>query len=298
MSILSISTEEIVVSLTPERGGKITSLVHRRTGREWLESSGAPLEGPVDAEVLFDDGDMCGWDEMMPTIESCRYPGSTIELADHGELWRQAWTVAASDAASITTVVRDAVLGYRLERTLRVEGPVLSVAYQVTSETDVTRFLLWAAHPLFTHRPETRVVLSGLDVGKDEAAEPIGAWLNKGVCLDDFARGESQKLFARVTSEEASASLVDADGTQLTMRWRQSDAPFLGVWLDNCSFSRHPVIALEPTNAGVDALDVAISTPGLGALWCLEPEEIRSWQVEIELGGDEGLLPEWSRKEQ
>ena len=296
--MISIRTAEIVVSLEPARGGKITSLLHRPTGREWLKSSAAPMEGPVDAEVLFDDGDMCGWDELMPTVAPCRYPDSDIELADHGELWRQAWTVTTSDATSVTTVVHDEVLGSRLERTLRVVGSVLSITYRVTSEADVVRFLLWAAHPLFAHRPGTRVVLNGVDVGDHAVDGPIGVWPDEGVCLDDFALGQSQKLFARLTSESASASLVDADGVQLTMRWRRSDASYLGIWLDNCSLSRHPVVALEPTNAGDDALDVALTAPGLGAPWCLAPGGSRGWRVDIELGGTAGLLPGESRQYQ
>jgi galactose mutarotase-like enzyme len=250
------------------------------------------MDGPVDADVLFDEGDMCGWDEMMPTIAPCRYPDSDIELADHGELWRQAWTVTTSDATSVTTVVHDEVLGYRLERTLRVVGSVLSVAYRATSEADVDRFLLWAAHPLFAHRPGTRVVLNGADVADHAEDGPIGLWPDEGVSLEDFAPGQSQKLFARLTSESASASLVDADGVQLIMRWGRSDASYLGIWLDNCSLSRHPVVALEPTNVSDDALDAALAAPNRGAPWCLRSGSSRNWRMDIELGGSVELRPD------
>lgn len=241
---------------------------------------------------------MCGWDEMMPTIEACRYPESDIELADHGHLWRQAWTVTARDASSVTTVVRDDVLGYRLERTLRVVDAVLSLDYLATSVVDVDRFVLWAAHPLFAHRSGTRIVLRGLDDISDAAGWPVGAWAGEGWSLDDFAPGESQKIFARVTTDSPTASLVDADGAHLTLRWSRSDAPYVGIWLDHCSLSRLPVIALEPTNAAVDSLDVAVAAARPDSPWCLGPRGSRAWHMELELGANSASLPRPSRHPQ
>lgn len=284
--MISISAEGIIVSMEPSRGGKITSLFHRTSGREWLEASEGALEGPVDTDELFDEGDMCGWDEMMPTIAACRYPGTDVELADHGELWRRSWNVTASDATSVTTLVHDSVLGYSFERTLRVADSSLSLDYRVTSETDVDRALLWAAHPLFEQRSGTRVVLDAdvWDVREAAAGAPVGPWPEDGACLDDFAPGQSRKLFACLRSESGAASLIDADGAYLTMRWRRHDAPFVGIWLDNCSLSRHPVVALEPTNALDDALDVALAARDLDAPWIIKPGCDRRWRLEVELG--------------
>ncbi len=281
--MISISTVDIAVSMEPQRGGKIASIRHRSTGREWLESSSSPLEGALEDDQSFDDGDMCGWDEMMPTIEECRYPDSDIWLGDHGELWRQAWAVTSSDATSITTLVRDEVLGYRVERRLRVVGAGLSVEYRVTSEVDVDRSILWAAHPLFAHRRGTRIILNGLENMGPPTSWPEGTWTDDGWSLDQFAAGQSQKLFARLTTADASVTLVDPDGARLRMRWNRNDAPYLGIWLDNCSLSRHPVIALEPTNAPCDALDVAVEAARPDSPWTLRSREHRVWRVDLEL---------------
>jgi hypothetical protein len=287
--MISIGAEGIAVAMEPSRGGKITSLLDRSTGREWLEASAGPLEGPVDKGALFDEGDMCGWDEMMPTIEACRYPGTDIELADHGELWRTAWSVTTSDAASVTTLARDEVLGYSFERTLRVIGSTLRLDYRVVNEADVERALLWAAHPLFAQRPGTRVILDAneFDMGASQPggpADPVGSWPVDGVCLGDLAPGQSQKRFARLKVAWASVSLIDDDGRYLTMRWDRHDAPFVGIWLDNCSLSRHPVVALEPTNCHDDALDVAIARGDLDEPWVIAPRGDRQWSLEVEVG--------------
>ena len=122
------------------------------------------------------------------------------------------------------------------------------------------------------------------DLLKDEHGTPIGPWPEDGLCLDDLATHRSQKLFVRVRCASANASLVDADGTRLTMRWARSDAPFVGIWLDNCSLSRHPVVALEPTNARHDALDGALKAGDLDGSWVVGRGRNREWRVDVELG--------------
>ncbi|MHB1087264.1 MAG: hypothetical protein ACYC19_00715 [Acidimicrobiales bacterium] len=289
--MISLETSQILVSLEPTNGGKITSLYHRPSRREWLETCAGVPAGSSDAMIPFDDGDMCGWDEMMPTIAPCRYPGTTIELADHGELWRQAWMVLGVTPTSVAMVVRDSVLGYRMERTLHVDGAQLSLTYRVTNEADVDRHLLWAAHPLFAHHRGTRMELDHFELFDPSTEGPARPWTSSDVTLDDVELGWSQKLFARATSENPVVSLTDSDGARLSMRWNSSDVPYLGIWMDNCSLSRHPVIALEPTNANNDALDAALATPGVEAPWRLEAGRSRDWRLEIELSETDGLRP-------
>lgn len=286
--MISLETSQLLVSLEPANGGKITSLFHRPSRREWLEGCSDLESGPSGTKISFDDGDMCGWDEMMPTIAPCFYPGTTIELADHGELWSQAWTVVHATSASIATVARDSVLGYRMERSLRVDDAKLSIGYRVTNESEADRYLLWAAHPLFAHHRGTRIDLEHFELCDPYKDGPARQWPRLGATLDDFEHGWSQKVFARATSEHSMVSLTDSDGARLTMRWRSSDAPYLGIWLDNCSLSRHPVIALEPTNGHDDALDEALATPGAKGPWLVGARSSRDWRLEIELSETNG----------
>jgi hypothetical protein len=283
--MISLEAEGIALCLEPERGGKITSLVGVGTvvSREWLESGVSRLVGCADEGVEFDAGDMCGWDEMMPSIAPCRYPGSEIELPDHGELWRKGWDITAQSANSVSTRVAGDALAYVFERTLTLGANSLRIDYRVSTEVGDDLYFLWAAHPLFAQRSSTRVTLghrpTSLVRYGDPTSGPIVAWPNNGVSVEsDLSAGASQKFFLTPGSEDVAVSLVDGEGPSLTMRWRRSDVPYIGLWLDNRQYSRHPVVAIEPTNWTDDALDSAVAARGQ---WVVAKGLDRVWSIEV-----------------
>jgi hypothetical protein len=271
--VITLSGPEIRVQLLPERGGKITSLLDTASGREWLEAPARTLSGPVDPSVDYDSGDMCGWDEMMPTISPCDYPGTSLALPDHGELWMKPWDVTSCDETSVTTTVRGEALPYTFERTLRLANRSLRVDYCVATNAEIPLHLLWAAHPLFAVDAGTRLVL---------APDEFDATVNETSVADDFAVGSSDKRFAGLRTSTSTARLIDAHGTFLAMRWDRENAAHLGVWLDNRQYSRHPVVGLEPTNCPFDSLAEAVSAR---KAWTVASERPRRWSLEIELGG-------------
>ena len=286
--VITLSTPMARVTVRTERGGKITSLFHRPSGREWLEAAQGDLDGPPPVNRAFDDGDMCGWDEMMPTIEACRLETGLV-LDDHGELWRQPWEVLEHEETSLTTRVRDDVMGYQFERTLRLDGATLHLSYRVQSDTDVDHPVLWAAHPLFAARRGTRIALRGDVVALDDdgTARRVGPWPQGVHNVDDLGPGESRKLYVRLSEDAPTAALFDENGPSLTMRWSRLDAPFVGVWLDNGAYSRHPVVALEPTNGAHDSLAVASTACHLPRPWTLTARGERRWSVTVEMNSNE-----------
>lgn len=280
--MIHLEAEGIALTMMPERGGKITSLVDTDRGREWLEQADGTLVGPADVEKSFDEGDMSGWDEMMPTISACRYPGATLELPDHGELWRVPWEVTRQSSSSVSTRVNGKVLPYLFERTLTLDNRRVRVEYRVSTSDDDLRFL-WAAHPLFALQPGTKVVVdngsSSFEQVHDDGARTSVSWPDSGVVIADVSdAGQGQKFFTRALSEIVVASLTDPDGTQLTLDWRGSQIPWTGLWLDNCSLSRRPVAAIEPTSAPDDSLEAASLA---GQSWMVSPGLAKHWSFEL-----------------
>jgi galactose mutarotase-like enzyme len=292
VSVLSASatvvleSEELSVSILAERGGKITSLFDRGRAREWLISPDHELRGPADESTIYDEGDLCGWDEMLPTITPCRLPGTDIELADHGELWRGSWDVIAQSPTSVTMrASRD--LGFTFERTLTLEGAALVVDYRVIATGGQTLELLWAAHPFVALRADTRLTVAGADefmkvtaAGEQERYE----WPADGLIVAKaIAHLTGRKLFAHARAERVVASFTDADGARLTWSWTSNDAPWLGLWLDNASLSRHVVAVIEPTNAGDDSLEAASSR---NQSWVLAAHEERRWGLRVSVSSE------------
>jgi hypothetical protein len=271
--VIILESPGISVTMLPERGGKITSLRDTGRGREWLESPEGPLSGPADGSTEYDAGDMCGWDEMMPTISPCDYPGTSVQLPDHGELWSKSWEVTSHTPTSMSTSVRGDALPFRFDRTLRLEARSLHIEYSVTTDSDDELRLLWAAHPLFAVSPGTRVILDPSEF--DSSFHDVSV-------ADDFGIGSSHKFFARLLTATSTARIIDANGTFLALRWSRADAPYTGVWLDHMEYSRHPVVAIEPTNCPFDSLSEAVGTD---LAWTVSKYAPRRWSIDVEFGG-------------
>ena len=272
----------VALTISPEHGAKIMSLVDTVTRREWLEQPRGELR--LDPLGAFDDGDLCGWDEMMPTIDSCRYPGTSIELADHGDLWRTPWKVEEQSPTSVTTSVFGSSLPFALSRTVQVSRQRVDLHYTLETREAGALYLLYAAHPLFRYLPGTRVVLDAVPhslVGlQDDDTSPM-LWPVGGLDLADVVpAGSARKLFLDPSARISTVRLIDARGSSLAMSWRLDELAYLGVWFDHGRLSEHPVIAIEPTNGFGDSLQRCVDRSSITAT---PGHSTRTWSIAVQL---------------
>ncbi len=273
----------VALAMSPEHGAKITSLRDTIAHREWFEQPRGDL-ADLDPGLSFDEGDLCGWDEMMPTIDACRYPGTTIELADHGDLWRTPWTVDEVSARSVTTSVFGTSLPFSLSRTIEVSSQRVDLHYSLQTREAGALHLLYAAHPLFRYLPGTRVVLDAVPhrlVGlRDDDTSPL-LWPVGGLDLvDAVPAGTSRKLFLDPSARLSTVRMIDARGTSLTMSWRLDELAYLGVWLDHGHLSQHPVLSIEPTNGFGDSLQRCVDRSSIAPI---PGHTSRTWTISVQL---------------
>jgi galactose mutarotase-like enzyme len=282
-------SDEVAVVVLPRRGAKIASLRHLPSGREWLEQPAADLREAAAYGSAFTDGEMFGWDEMVPTIVACRYPGEPhgdATLPDHGEVWTLVWSAErAGDAVVCSTGGR--VLPYRFTRTMRVAGATLTLDYRLASTGSTPLWLLWAAHPQFlVSQAGTRVVLPPevdrlVDVTPGRSSHAV-AWPSAAAeSTLGLSEGAGSKLYVAPETHVGTASLIDGDGSWLRLTWNPDVVGYLGIWLDNRAYARHPVIALEPTTGYYDDLALAVSQ---GRASSISPEQPLQWTVEVTMG--------------
>jgi hypothetical protein len=248
----------------PVRGAKIVSLLDH-DGREWL----AQADPEAVPGAAFADAEMAGWDECAPSIVACEVDGR--DIPDHGDLWDSLFEIDGSTA-------RGRGDGYAFERRIDPSPVGLRLSYRVLADRPMP--FLWAAHPQFAAPAGTRVQLPrSVDVVLDVLhPEPIPrAWGAKLGTLDTLEPGGYRKYYVDPNHPVFSASLVRPDGATLDLSWSR-ECPYLGVWLDNASFSREPVIALEPSTGFYDSLDTAVRANRVTRLEAGVPLE---WWVEL-----------------
>lgn len=301
---IALDTAALRLVTVPQMGAKLVSLVDKQTGREWLVPPVDRQFTPVTYGARFVDQDMSGWDEMFPTIDACAYPveGSYYgaALPDHGEVWALPWHVDAVTNDSLRLSTNGHALPYQLTRTLHaVSDSHISVAFEAVNTGTEPFVALWAAHPQFAADADTRIVLPPstervISVYWPDDARGSGhvhAWPTahthdgRPMQLDQIGAASLRQCrkFYLPPNEPVGWAAVQqgAAGEWVRLSWNTADVPYLGLWVDEGTYSPLPVAALEPATGYFDRLDLAWRN---NAVMRFDPHQPVRWQLSIELG--------------
>jgi galactose mutarotase-like enzyme len=299
---LRLASEVVSLLLVPALGGRIVSLVDRRTGREWLAQGAPPTAAEAERwasePAVFSGRESFGLDECLPTVSVCPDPLDPAgpALRDHGDQWaRPTRTTAAADDRALDTVWPASRWSYAFRRRLSVDEATVIADYALHNTSGVPLPVLWSAHPVLALPPGTRLVLpgvervrvtwvAGLDLEPGEAAWPV-ARLADGTRVDlgrvRTDEGWAAKLYAQVAEP---VRALTPDGSGLSLEWHRRVVPVLGVWL---AYGGWPVggpptepVALEPTMSPDDDLGSALAA---GRATTIPPGRRLTWWVRLTL---------------
>lgn len=291
MKVLRFGNELLGFELLPECGGKIRSLVDRRTGKEWMWRNPALRQRLPGYGWNFErELDTGGWDELFPTVAPCAVDG--VAVPDHGDLVSLAWNVTGRGERRLGMRCSARSVPATVEREIRLLDGMAGfvLAYTLSNDSDRSHPFLVATHPLFALERGSRLELPGPAVfrvagslGRVAVGDRIrGDRLN--ALLADGSGGWAMKLF----SEPGAVSEVafhQPDGAGLRMSWDAAELPVLGMWVNDGGWSgrghtAYRNIGIEPGNASCDALAEAVEAGTAGRL---APGEVRHWEIRVEL---------------
>ena len=78
------------VAIIPDWGGKTASLIHKKTGRVYLDQLPGMQFRKATYGAPYDSGEASGFDDMFPTISECYCdvdPWAGTKMPDPGEVW-------------------------------------------------------------------------------------------------------------------------------------------------------------------------------------------------------------------
>jgi galactose mutarotase-like enzyme len=300
LSSTVLESEHLRAVIVPALGGKIVSLVSKRTGAEWLLP---PLQPYASASQAggFEHSDGGGFDECLPTVAasgSARHP-----VPDHGDLWRVPWqrgmapgVPQLSGVVELHAEAKSRPL--RLSRRAAVAGACLTLYYELTNIGRARTDALYSAHPLLHVQAGDRIVLpsgvtsvriensNGDRLGRphDTVSWPMAG--NPGLSNPDLSNHDlsvvrspdglsADKLFAGPLLEGVCGLFRPSLGEGLRLRFDPAALPYLGIWICHGAWPagggrKQHTVALEPTTCDRDALDNARADGT--ALW-LEPAD-------------------------
>jgi galactose mutarotase-like enzyme len=296
-----LENEYILVIFLPQKGGKICSLIDKRKKHEWLIDPGnRPLQ-KVPYGAVYIQQEMCGWDEMFPTIDACSIKlgqdqAKEISLPDHGELWTMEWTIEESSHNLFIVGVNGKAFPYHFSRRAAIiDNAKLELTYLVKNLGQEPFPYLWTAHPQFTATQDTVIeipakvtsVYNVVDMPQWGGHGTIYPW-PFAIRLDGKVQSlnrvrsanfhECYKFYIPAEVETGWAKLFDlSDGSTLCMEW---DKPvrYLGILVDEGKFNPESVVALEPSTGFYDALDRACE---LKRASILNPQETHTWRLTL-----------------
>ncbi|CAA9549521.1 MAG: hypothetical protein AVDCRST_MAG43-933 [uncultured Thermomicrobiales bacterium] len=167
---LVLENRQLRVTVLPELGGKIWSIVSKRHDREMLWHHPRMAPRPAHYGATYDNWFSGGWDEVFPndypvTIDGEPYP-------DHGEVWSlpMTWHVleATDDAVSVALEHRGIAIPTRFRKVLTLEAdePHLRLRYEIANEGHQPLKVHWKLHPALPiaagarlHLPVERVIV-------------------------------------------------------------------------------------------------------------------------------------------
>jgi len=271
-----LSNPKVEIAVVPELGARIISLKNLRTGREWMWHPPGGLQlfrnQPGDD---FARSPLVGVDECLPTIGPCVWQGR--ELRDHGEVWSAAWKVdeEARQRGVLNTSVALEISPFDFERTIELDENEIRLSYRLSNRNSVPEHFVWAMHPLLrivegdrlVLPASTRTLLDGADwIDAVDAAVP---------------KGNCSKLFAGPLTDGSAGIQNWKTGERFDFEWSTAENNALGLWLTRGGWHGYHHFAIEPTNAGADALTAAVDRE-----WCgiLAGSGTATWQVRLRIG--------------
>jgi galactose mutarotase-like enzyme len=276
MTDLILQNEQLTVAVAADFGARVTRLIDRASGRDWMAPGGQSSQTGEDA--VYGLAEAVGWDECFPTVGRCDATGTVWggTLRDHGDLWGRPFAVVEHRADLLTLeYVSDL---FRFVRTLRLDGATLYVDYHIDNLTAEPMPYLWALHGLLAVRPGERIELPGVTqltapyVSLNGAIRdlPVIHWPDTKAALGfdiDIVQpqtaGFAAKMYAAVPRH------ARARVGRLEIVWSGDQIGHLGLWF---TYGGWPGVggvqqlAIEPTNASAGDL-----AEGLGQITPIPP---------------------------
>jgi hypothetical protein len=304
---LVLENSALRLTIMPELGGKIVSLIRLESGREYLLQPPEPQRGyrPRSYAANFEDYETSGFDECLPTVAECRYPEAPFlnsRLPDHGDIWcLPSSAEVVGEQVRLTSHLRS--LPLRFTKQVQLRDNTVRLDYEATNLSQSTVNFLWSAHPLLRVERGAEIILprevKEVEVGWSNA-ERLGkagdrcTWpeaierSGRSVRLDVVAppsAGTAEKFFTPRLSEGFCCLSLPRENEGVTFRFDPRLVPYLGIWICQGGWpasrtAKDFTVALEPCNGRPDSLGQAVRRNECAVL--REHASVQ-WWMEIEL---------------
>ncbi len=191
---VTLSNPFLSVTILPDKGADIYSLIHRATGIDVLWKSPQGLRAPGQGRLAPDSATAWsemyegGWQEILPNGgDACQYKG--VELSFHGESTTLPWDYEIIEQRDDAVAVDFSVRLYRSPLAIRRRMSLDSTSSCVRLHEEVTNWsaepidFMWGHHPAYGKpflSSDTRLETSARTIQVDDSYDPVFNVLRPG----------------------------------------------------------------------------------------------------------------------
>lgn len=279
MEFLNLENEDLSVILLPDLGFKIASIKHKIKNFEFVFQ---PTDGKYEKAKYGDDFskyDTSGIDDCIPSIDICLYPGTGINLVDHGDVWSLKWNVEPTYNGYVGKVTLPSI-PLIFEKYISLEKSKIIIKYKIINNTDKNYMYLWAFHGLLNYEDSSYLefpheLKNYINVQNDEL------WDFDITKISNFKENSTYKYYFTDKMSKGWASLVHPDKhLKFEINFNPIVIPYLGVWLTTGGFKGEKNIAIEPSNGFYDSLENAFDNEKYEKVMANSSNE---WSLEINI---------------
>jgi len=293
-------------------GGKLASLISKRTGYEFLVWRPNPVYREQPFAGVYVDGECSAFDDMFPTIDAClceNFPWQGVELADHGEVWSLPWDVVSADAKSLTMAVHGVRFPYRLKKHIvltesallphggRSGGGCLRYHYKLTNLSPFDFEYLWAGHLMINLEEGAKICVpddcremvsilsnSGLNFGDVHRwpylKDATGTMYRADIARGKEVRGFEKYYFTQPLKQGWCAVEYPNQQKKIQIAFSTETVPYLGILMNEEGWDGLYNIIIEPCSVCYDRPDVAKKH---GQCSVLRGKSTVEWMMEISI---------------
>ena len=289
ISLQRLESEFLIVDVAPEVGGRIVSVIEKRSGYEFLWRNQTLRLQRLPSGSEYDPHFYGGIDELLPNDIPEKI--DAVDCPDHGELWTTPLhSILDGDRLILQGELPLFGLNYERRMKLREDRPFIDFSYRLSNRTRNDRHFLWKLH--------AALAVAARDI--------IDCPARKGQVVDPaWSRYSSLIPFAWPRIEGQAANIVpDKNGTvdffylfdldEGRIAWKRLSSglefayhfdthvfPFCWLFASYGGFNDHYTVILEPcTTLPISVRDAVAH----GWCSCLKPGESLETEVSIYAG--------------
>ena len=250
---LCLESPDISVIVLPFDGGKIASikagemeLIYQRDTKNYKR---------LFMDTKYTEGECSGFDDMFPTIDSCRMNG--FDYPDHGEVCRKPFSYdVADDKINLSCTVESVNAFY--SKTLYVKDEKLYIYYKIENKNECVIPYVWAGHIMLKGEEGASVVSAYGDEVSITPSFGILPAKEKLTTLQFYGAHKEYKFYYDEPKENLKCSvLYPGSRMQLDFEIVTGDVRYLGVWMNPGDLNGMYNLAIEPCTAPYDSPPMA-----------------------------------------